>query len=213
MPKIVDHEEQRARLLDACFQVFAEDGYHGVSMRRLATSLGVSTGTLYHYFPNKQSIFEQLFGRVTRSDRQTAFDGLRPDAVFGTRLKAVQAFVDEQKGRLQDLLRLALEIYRHEPSSASREAVQKALDRYRQELEKGLGLGHNTLAGRVLFSFLLGSLVYDLLAPEQAQYDEQIALLELLGAELRGRSGVVAAEDDAAIEDSAEGDLEGSSEE
>ncbi|MDY6938598.1 MAG: TetR/AcrR family transcriptional regulator [Cyanobacteriota bacterium] len=60
MPKIVDRDAYREELLRQCFDLFAEHGYASITMRKIAKELGVSTGTLYHYFPSKESIFEQL---------------------------------------------------------------------------------------------------------------------------------------------------------
>lgn len=71
MPKIVDHAAYRQQLLTQCFQLFAQKGYSAITMRQMATELGVSTGTLYHYFPSKQAIFEQIMlDRVEASIRQ-----------------------------------------------------------------------------------------------------------------------------------------------
>ncbi|NJL79674.1 MAG: helix-turn-helix transcriptional regulator, partial [Richelia sp. SM2_1_7] len=60
MPKIVDHEKYRKELLWKSFDLFAQKGYGSVTMREIAKELGVSTGTLYHYFPNKESLYLQL---------------------------------------------------------------------------------------------------------------------------------------------------------
>ena len=61
MPKIVDHNRQRNLIADACFELLATEGFAAMSMRRLAKSAGVSTGTLYHYFPDKDAILLHLF--------------------------------------------------------------------------------------------------------------------------------------------------------
>ena len=68
MPKIVDAQKYRQELLSKCFDLFAEKGYAKVTTRQIAKELGVSTGTLYHYFPNKQVLFEQLAEQVCRQD-------------------------------------------------------------------------------------------------------------------------------------------------
>ena len=49
--------ERRARILDGAGRVFAEDGYEGASMARIAQEGGVSKGTLYNYFPGKAALF------------------------------------------------------------------------------------------------------------------------------------------------------------
>ena len=70
MPKIVDAQKYRQELLSKCFDLFAEKGYANVTTRQIAKELGVSTGTLYHYFPNKQVLFEQLAEQVCRQDEE-----------------------------------------------------------------------------------------------------------------------------------------------
>jgi len=68
MPKIVDANQYRQKLLNKCFDLFANQGYANVTTRQIAKELGVSTGTLYHYFPNKQALFEQLVEQISLQD-------------------------------------------------------------------------------------------------------------------------------------------------
>lgn len=68
MPKIVDADQYRQELLNKCFDLFANQGYASVTTRQIAKELGVSTGTLYHYFPNKQALFEQLVEQISLQD-------------------------------------------------------------------------------------------------------------------------------------------------
>ena len=64
MPKIVDHDKYRDDILLGCFNLFAARGFSGVTMREVAKELDISTGSLYHYFPNKQEMFEGIFKRL-----------------------------------------------------------------------------------------------------------------------------------------------------
>ncbi len=57
MPKIVDHDAHRTDLALRAAAYFSEHGYGGVSMRKVATHLGVSKSALYHYFPTKEALF------------------------------------------------------------------------------------------------------------------------------------------------------------
>lgn len=68
MPKIVDHDQYRKELLSQCLDVIAEKGYAAITMRQIAQGLNVSTGTLYHYFPSKESLFEQLVEYISYQD-------------------------------------------------------------------------------------------------------------------------------------------------
>lgn len=60
MPKIVDHDAYRRELLTRSFDVFVRVGFSACTMRNLAQEIGVSTGTLYHYFKTKEDVFAQL---------------------------------------------------------------------------------------------------------------------------------------------------------
>lgn len=68
MPKIVDHDFYRKELLEKSFDLLAEKGYAAITMRQIAQGLGVSTGTLYHYFPSKEALFEQLMEEQAQQD-------------------------------------------------------------------------------------------------------------------------------------------------
>lgn len=68
MPKIVDQEQYRKELLRRSFDLLAEKGYANVTTRQLAKELGISTGAMYHYFPSKKALFEQLVEEMGRQD-------------------------------------------------------------------------------------------------------------------------------------------------
>jgi AcrR family transcriptional regulator len=53
-------ERSRAQILDAALDLFSRVGYHGTSMRDIAEKAGVSTGNVYHQFPDKESLFRTL---------------------------------------------------------------------------------------------------------------------------------------------------------
>ena len=91
MPKIVDHDVRRLEILEQSFDLFADRGYAAVSMRQLATALGVSTGTLYHYFPNKSALFEAMLRSLAVSDVETALASLDSGMGLQGRLAVIQA--------------------------------------------------------------------------------------------------------------------------
>ena len=70
MPKIIDSEQYRREILRQCFDLFADKGYANVTTRQLSKELGISTGAMYHYFPSKQALFEQLVEDVSVQDVQ-----------------------------------------------------------------------------------------------------------------------------------------------
>ena len=50
----------RAAILDAARQVFAERGYDGSAVRHIVALTELAPGTFYNYFPDKESIFRAL---------------------------------------------------------------------------------------------------------------------------------------------------------
>lgn len=114
MPKIVDHEQYRRDLLGKGFHLFAQVGYSAITMRQLAEGLGVSTGTLYHYFPSKQAIFEQMMlDRMERNLREFSADIV---AKTSLRDKIIALFhcLQQEEHDVTDELILYVEYYKHQ---------------------------------------------------------------------------------------------------
>lgn len=53
-------DERKKQLLRVALDVFIEKGYYGTSTREIARQAGVSSGLLFHYFSNKESIYLEL---------------------------------------------------------------------------------------------------------------------------------------------------------
>ena len=50
----------RAQILEAALKLFSRRGYGATSIRDIAEAAGVSTGSLYHQFADKETIFQKL---------------------------------------------------------------------------------------------------------------------------------------------------------
>ncbi|TFE27539.1 TetR/AcrR family transcriptional regulator [Cohnella luojiensis] len=53
--------EKFDRIIDAAVKVFAETGYHGSQVSKIAREAGVADGTIYLYFKSKEDILVSLF--------------------------------------------------------------------------------------------------------------------------------------------------------
>ena len=53
-------ERSRAQILETALRLFSKQGYRATSMRDVAQAAGVSTGNVYHQFPDKEAIFRTL---------------------------------------------------------------------------------------------------------------------------------------------------------
>lgn len=60
MNQVQRSERSRAQILEAALRLFSSQGYHGTSMRDIAVAARVSTGNVYHQFPDKEAVFRTL---------------------------------------------------------------------------------------------------------------------------------------------------------
>lgn len=71
--------DKRRQILDGALDVFMARGFDAASMSDIATAAGVSKGTLYVYFEDKEHLFVALIEREREIQRQGAFEALDDD--------------------------------------------------------------------------------------------------------------------------------------
>ncbi|MCV7357682.1 TetR family transcriptional regulator [Mycolicibacterium fluoranthenivorans] len=64
----------RDRIRDAALEMIDLDGLDGLSMRKLATVLGVQAASLYKHYPTKDDVLDDVASRVVGEVRTSAFD-------------------------------------------------------------------------------------------------------------------------------------------
>jgi AcrR family transcriptional regulator len=151
MPKIVDRDRYRKELLQKCFDLFAQKGYGSLTMRQIAKELEVSTGTLYHYFPSKQSIFIQLIEEITDRDVvmvQDEFTGLK---TIEEKINAFGEFLikNEEYYYKQTLLFFNFFQQPELEQPELKEAIQKSYEGYQAAIMEFLEIEDKTLANQI----------------------------------------------------------------
>ncbi|MFG2262216.1 TetR family transcriptional regulator [Streptomyces sp. NPDC048720] len=87
-------ERRIAQLLEAAAQVFCTTGYTAASTNAIAREAGVSPGTLYQFFPNKEAIAIELGDRLMHEMRETYGEALAPVDPATPLEEAIDAAVD-----------------------------------------------------------------------------------------------------------------------
>lgn len=87
-------ERRIAQLLEAAAAVFTTTGYTAASTNAIAREAGVSPGTLYQFFPNKEAIAIELGDRLMHEMRATFGEALAPVDPATPLEEAVGAAVD-----------------------------------------------------------------------------------------------------------------------
>jgi len=64
---VIDHEARRHAIISKSIQLFAEQGYDGVTYQKIADSCGIARTTLYKYFHSKRQIFNYAIWEVANN--------------------------------------------------------------------------------------------------------------------------------------------------
>jgi AcrR family transcriptional regulator len=104
MPTRLSADERRAQLERIAGRMFADGGYHGVSMEQLADAAGVSKPVLYQHFPSKRELYlalirdavHEMEARVRAALKGTTDNRARVEGATETYF----AFVDDPRFRL-----------------------------------------------------------------------------------------------------------------
>ncbi|MBD0389128.1 MAG: TetR/AcrR family transcriptional regulator [Nostoc sp. C3-bin3] len=178
MPKIVDHEQYRKELLDKCFDLFAQKGYGSITMRQIAEGLGVSTGTLYHYFSSKQALFEQLAQEICEQDLSTALAELEGAQTLQESMEALGRYLVKNEDYFIKWTYIWIDFCQHKDSEEmlKNSIFKRTNQRYQEAISDLLGIQDSVLASFVL-SFVDGLILEKLWGNETIDFIEQCALL------------------------------------
>ena len=100
-------EERRRELISAARELYEAGSYKQVTMQDLMDKLGIAKGTIYHYFPSREALFEAVVEDIIEEDleRRRALVAEAP----GTALEKLRALLtagslaDQHPGILDDL--------------------------------------------------------------------------------------------------------------
>lgn len=101
VPKIVDPEARRTRLVEAVWALAVRGGIEQVSLRKVAEEAGVSMGQIQHYYSSMQALIRDALDRAVRAvnatieNAVTAADTTSPEAVLRACLYALISPAEE----------------------------------------------------------------------------------------------------------------------
>lgn len=170
-------------ILDGAAEIFALRGEQ-VSMNDVADAAGVARATLYRYFPNRETLFDEL-AESAASDLAARLTSARIDEVAPEEglARAVRAFVDVGPS----FVLLARERRRSDPERFERQFTLPV----RQLFERGQASGdiRADIASARLTESLVGLIVGALTSTPPLGKEDMIATMSSLfldGARLRG---------------------------
>jgi AcrR family transcriptional regulator len=130
-------------IFEATIQVLLSHGAERLTTTRVADRAGVSVGTLYQYFPNKQSLLYAVFEdhlKKVASAVEAACNQACNQPLEGMIRQVVEAFVDVKIERMD----ISVALYKVSADVGGAELVKKMSQRYRKALEAMLRTATDT---------------------------------------------------------------------
>ncbi len=123
---------RRAQLVGIAGRMFADAGYHGVSMEQLADAAGVSKPVLYQHFPSKRDLYLALVRDAVSEMEQHVRAALAGTADNRTRVESATAayfrFVEDPRFRLVFSAERSDDAVHEEVAAAHRRVTETVAD-------------------------------------------------------------------------------------
>lgn len=138
MAKRLQASERRASILAVAKVLFADKGYHGVSVDEIAVRLAVSPAVLYRHFASKQDLYEAVLSQIACTRENYVDVVVRGPDDFGGMLARMTLMYVESVARDPDYLRMELHAAL-EGSLAARQFFENRWRPFADYIEFGLG--------------------------------------------------------------------------
>jgi AcrR family transcriptional regulator len=140
--------ERPQEILEAAFVEFSRNGYAMTTLDRVAERAGVTKGTIYVYFENKEHLFISMVREVTKATLDTVHEMLEShEGSTADLLRAQFSFIYQhivEDRRRREVLRMLIAEAPRFPELADRyhqEILRPCLDMLRQAIQRGMDRG------------------------------------------------------------------------
>ena len=127
----------REAILEGCRKIIRQNGPAGLSIRKLAESMQISTGSIYHYFPSKTDLLESAVESVWKeifSDYGKNLDF----AQFTDCVEWIFSCLKESESRYLGFLELHSSLLQDHAADSQTEAMQASWNHLRKILRESL---------------------------------------------------------------------------
>lgn len=178
MPKIVDHDLYRKELLAKSFDLFAEKGYATITMRQIAQGLKVSTGTLYHYFPSKEALFEQLMEEQAEQDISQVIAQFQQAETLSDRIRLAFEYLEQNQDYQFKQALLCMDYFqqRLQEGHLKSDVLERICNRVEDLMETLLGIRDRELT-RFVMSYIDGLMFSQMYRDDPIDFSRQAQIL------------------------------------
>src|ERR1700689_948044 len=140
--------ERPQEILEAAFTEFSRNGYAMTALDRIAERAGVTKGTIYVYFENKEQLFISMGREFTKGAQETVHGVFEThEGSTGELLRAQFGFIYQhivEDRRRREVVRMLIAEAPRFPELADRyyeEILRPCLDLLRQAIQRGVDRG------------------------------------------------------------------------
>jgi AcrR family transcriptional regulator len=140
--------ERPQEILEAAFVEFSRNGYAMTTLDQIAERAGVTKGTIYVYFENKEHLFISMVREVTKATLDTVHEMFEThEGSTADLLRAQFSFIYQhivEDRRRREVLRMLIAEAPRFPELADRyhqEILRPCLDMLRQAIQRGMDRG------------------------------------------------------------------------
>ena len=140
--------ERPQEILQAAFDEFSRNGYATTTLEAIAERAGVTKGTIYVYFENKEHLYISMVREVTKATLDTVHDMFAShDGSTADLLRAQFSFIYQHivaDRRRREVVRMLIAEAPRFPALADRyheEILKPCLDMLRQAIQRGIDRG------------------------------------------------------------------------
>lgn len=178
MPKIVNREEYRQELLEKSLHLFTRKGYNNINMKEVASEIGVSTGTLYHYFPSKESMLAEMIAWIGDKNVQEYIERTSTVTKMSDRFDMIVDFWKEKSELYENIMLLAIDMYRNADIEEWKPVYSFFAERYTAGMSERLNISRQF--ARSIFIYFIGLSFHSLAFDGNDEFHKQIDFLDII---------------------------------
>ncbi len=176
MPKIVNRNEYRQKLLEKSLYLFTRRGYHNVNMKEIAAEIGVSTGTLYHYFPSKENMLAEMIAWIGDKNVDEYIRRTHSVESISDRFDMIVDFWKEKSELYENIILLAIDMYRNTKIEQWKPLYSFFAERYTAGMSERLNISRQF--ARSIFIYFIGLSFHSLAFDGAGEFHKQIDFLD-----------------------------------
>lgn len=129
-PRADVSEKRKNQILDAAMEIFSNMGFHKARMSDIAESSGLSKGSLYWYFENKNDLINHLLARVFEPELKDLRNLLTDQRPVGARL---MAYAERSSDDMIKMLKWVPLVYDFIALAFRQETIKESIKNYYQQ--------------------------------------------------------------------------------